>query len=1151
MPGEPRPNSERAKTKTTTISTSFVAETSEVAAMVNVTRNRNWPIFWYELVQGALDYNDYRKGLPSVICIQEDKERVPLQEYINNPSARKIVRIEVRNFVSGESGLTPDNVALVAHKGGEGTLGQHGRGLTVGSTACLVGGLCEGISYSSIDRHGPWFGKGLMVKTRPDQVDANFALEYQRGAGLADPEETVIAVDSPSEQFLKTLRLLPWGFLLANPQYQFSRLAGTERAKKVSNIFTIYANSHSGIVPSSSVDLFSEEEIKAFGIKDFQYPSSAQLPRVEILPDSLARRDASGNPTNTIFSGGIRLQGYRPYALNWSFYGFDEADYSFRVGRGNDSIRSSGDPIGLITAALKKCDSPDIFLPILRASVGSNKCAESGVDTQVFTNLKPGVETAIKTAWTTLVEEMGFSGEEVYMTTSARLRDRAEAEGYKVVMLNSQAFAEVLTKDGYVKSVEDAFGVKKTSEDTGEMIRLNRLQEGVHIDYAASSLLRGLAFSNARVVTNEPGRLRLVLGSEAMSRFRGEFYELDTSVVDFAKDFLAGTGGHSRCEIIADDGEKGIVFEFSQSNSRQAETGSRVEIAIKRGEVISSGNKSVRVNLSAIGESVPFQDFQNQFNHRLVNLVDSSGRVSLERYLEQHRESGDVMEMILRRRIAEQQALAHGIEKTLAQLGRGKSSEGSRVMFGKGSVFDANGVSIHRDLLDVISSPPEDQSSLVHLLRTTLKRYCSPDVALNLGSRPGFIEYFVESIEAPYSDVSLSNYLNAADVAYGKQSGSKTITVNSSLPSGTYPIFGLIGHRPIGYNTRDNTHVSFLELPGKNLWAISSDQPIPSGLEIYFSKNNSPDISTPDSKEAGELVKREKLAPHWQNLVNALREDPNLSGKQRVDILLKAWGKAFTYNSNFDYLDSDNDKLASIVNGAEGVCAESARGFLALCRAAGIPSRLVVGRMTKFGRLVNGEDEHAFNQVFIDGNWIMVEPQGGVLNGYLDGGYKKAEKIDKEYQRLIKDIPKRKYLLRESLIMTKKTLALTSPLIAVMAAIDYIVPRLLTLSGVTLPHINSPLSGIFGTSGTARYGYTEPASPNHPLINLPGFEFPSLNPFENPQLFVIAILLGAIPAAMKLAEIRTQRHIGDQLEKNLESIRIEQEKKEANESESI
>jgi len=77
---------------------------------------------------------------------------------------------------------------------------------------------------------------------------------------------------------------------------------------------------------------------------------------------------------------------------------------------------------------------------------------------------------------------------------------------------------------------------------------------------------------------------------------------------------------------------------------------------------------------------------------------------------------------------------------------------------------------------------------------------------------------------------------------------------------------------------------------------------------------------------------------------------------------------------------------AEVAISREGDCSEHAVLTSAMCRAVGIPSRVVVGLVyvEQFGNRKNIFGGHVWSQVYIDGKWIGIDATGGFGAGHLE-----------------------------------------------------------------------------------------------------------------------------------------------------------------------
>lgn len=1056
------------------LETSFTSGTPEVQSMLTAVNEQKRPIFWYELFQGALDYNDWEKGRPSIECILEDGTRQSVRDI--SPEAQ-IAQIEVSNFTRDDEGLEPDNIRFIAHGGGEGTLGIWGRGLTVGATACLAGGLCEGISFSSRDKKGPWVGKGAIEITREDQTIPGFTLTYQR-IESGHPDQTVITVHEPSPVLVDNLRSLPEICLPANPSYQFVRLAGADRGPKHPNVFTVYAEGAQEVVEGPHA-FFSDGELKEFGVNVIA--SATEPLRAEILP----REFVTGHrvTTSLVFADGLQVNArqWRGYALDWSFYGFREGDYSSNPHRSHDSLTLEGDASGIIAATLRKCDRPEVFLQIIRACTDESKCEEGEIDKNRFADLGAGTKQAIAKAWGQFLAEKGFSEEEVLITESSPLKNRAESEGHKVVLLNSEAFLQAIKESTDSKMADETLGIKQEPKATGEHTRVTYLGAPRHIEFASENLVRALTYSEGIITIGGTNAINIEFGAAATRRFLGEFGELDLNIREFVTDFIAVFGSQAPLQIVIDDGKNAVTFECS-SNRYGDLVGSRVGISPKKGELVSSGHPAVRMTISPPQSEkmlILYSQFMERLTQDLSGLVDEKGQVSKDKYLDAHDAS------LLKGKIRKHRE---------ALVGAFLSLGGDRRLLPV-TALPVRTLSMRSGLEDNLSLASRERvlPKPIHEFSVELRRYFRPDIVVKFRGRPpGIKDYLIESIASPYSQISLEDYV-PIETDGGKDRADATITFNKTLPAGRYPIATMLGYRIVGFKTVSGANIQFSELQGKGMFLLNTSKEIPAGLTIYYQKEDRPDTNFPDDLERRQLVDVMKLDPGWSTLVQALREDTNLSGKQRLDVAMTAWIRAFTYNSEFGRRNRDNESFTDLINQAEGDCADCSRGFMALARAINMPSRFVRCQMPKLGKAVDGENLHAIVQSYIDGSWVTVEPQLSTFGSYLTEGYK-LEPIHSTYLDLIKGIPAGRTRIREK--------------------------SLLSVKGVSIASITAVVAG----AGLAifRGGASE-----IPILSLP----------YNPHMLGIALLLGgAISSGMvgvRLGGERMKRKILAQLAEKL------------------
>lgn len=1129
---------------------SYTARTPEVMAMLKTVQDRNSSVFWYELLQGALDYNNWSVGLPSIICVDNNGEPVNFFDYLKDPTPG-IQKVEVRNWIRmGEAnhpaGLTPDHVATIAHLGGEGTLGLHGRGLSIASTAALVAELAGNLSYESADRFGHWKGKAALTRQRLDSVDETLVLNYQR-ISREIAAETSISVENPSEDLLETLRILPRNFLPVNPQYQYALLEGGEQVTKFSNIFTVFANG--GAAEGERIAFFSDDECRQkFGLRNLAEIIPTQRPRAEILPDDLVGRE--GLTTRTAYCGGLKVYTYHDCALNWSFYGFDNARHPYMVARGRDSVAMDGDPDSLMAEVLRRCDHPEVFTRIFE-TVSQQTCAEGNIPRKVFTDFPEEVQAAIAQGWKVFCESRGLdSDRNVLITSSEMMAERVQEEGFNVVKINSGAFTDVLISLGLAQSAEEVIGAKEQAETANRVVihpPLNDARIGEIPYRLRDDLISGRVLLH---LNEQTGNIALVFKKNIPQQ--GDEFDpakdcesLGYDVWSLVRDFATISVGQIPGRVVALREGKGFLYEFEYGSGRSPLYGWTDQFfRVNRQQLDTAPSEDVRVEFLPNGFAgidpassavLVYRKLFQAFKEAYGDYLKSDGSLDVVKYTASKATDISLLEQRLAERKQElaeldqkRRQLGTAIERTIGILKR-QASEASDYIYDRDRA---------------------DEKSITRFgVLVSLKRLFSPDISLNMTRLSGPCEYFIGNILAPYSKVGFDQYHVTQDFPSHQQRGKATMTYHKPIPAGTHVLYGLVGMKPVGVYAPGGQEIQVAALPGKNMWAIHSVEPLSKGLKVYFEENNETDTSLPDEAETAQVLNINDLNEPWRNLVIVLRDDASLTDIQKTDILMLAWKNAFTYNSKFSRPYIEDRNFAPTVNAAEGNCADAARGFMALSRAVGIPSRLVSSQMARYKRVIEAEDSHAVNQNYLDGKWVLIEPQ--LSKGYLEGDFQSGE-IPQNYLDLLGQIPKGKIIPREAAgELIKESIFLLPPAIVASTALIF----LEKLAMYSIMYLTS------GSSETGEQAETAAETLDKaPLITLPAIDL-------TPEMIGLIVLTGALPVAyfagrktitgqaQKLAQRLLEPSAGrlrreaaekaragyiQELERQLESIKMEQ-----------
>lgn len=103
---------------------------------------------------------------------------------------------------------------------------------------------------------------------------------------------------------------------------------------------------------------------------------------------------------------------------------------------------------------------------------------------------------------------------------------------------------------------------------------------------------------------------------------------------------------------------------------------------------------------------------------------------------------------------------------------------------------------------------------------------------------------------------------------------------------------------------------------------------------------------------------------------------PNMTDKEKIVIMVEALCEKMTYNTQTPDVEdipragtsTDTEFWSSTYPVLKGICDDYAVAFSQICRAAGIPC------MTCTGTYPDRNEGHAWNLVYVDGEWLVVDP---------------------------------------------------------------------------------------------------------------------------------------------------------------------------------
>lgn len=932
-------------------------------------------------------------------------------------------------------------------------------------------------------------------------------------------DNTVITIYNPKAELLNCLATLPAYFLPANPRYQFCRIDRPKEMLDIPNEFAVFAKTDAG--KNMNSPFFTPEDLKEIGIPNLGMLSATEEPRVEVLPYDILPN--YGQPEiKYVYVDGLRVDtSYRKYALGWSFYGFREANSGYRARRSNNSLNFDGNVDDLMAMALRKCDKANIFYQILQNSVGDNKCEEGDISANKFQDLDKPTLQAISQAWKKFVETHELAGKEVYITSNKNddLAKMANEKGIHVIVINSEAMVQAITKAAGVKTVEETLRITKVAENTGETMINFRIDSDWHAKFACEGLVRTMAESRGRIVPTEPkpanpNTIRIVFDESSIENYRGSYHELPPYMKKFVEDMALAFGNQVTCRIAVNDGKENNYFILRMDDYYSGRINEDVRTNITKGQQAAESNQRgiiIDIIPDSNFKSEALDKFQNQLKDDLLKLTGPDGYIDPVLYAQSGEAStASILAAITAKKLAMEQ-----MERTIhATLNSANSSLATtRLAFNDyGSAADHAGAS---------------EVGYLALGNTFVKgliRWFRPDETITGLTN----EYIITSAASPFRSGDFKptwvNYPLAREI----KPGFKKMTINKPFPAGNHKLPFLAGYKPVAYHhSFSPTPISVQVDPAHKVYNFTVDRFLPSGLQIYYEIDNSIDNTPPSPDDTRQILTNIYDLPSiWQDLIIELKES-NLTDKQKADIILTAWSRTLSYSDDptLDEIYKSKGAIDTVRVLSEGRvnCGYASWVASALARAVGIPTQHLGSLYATLGRVVEDHDSHAINRWFLGGQWVYIEPQGG----YISKQYR-IDPIDKRFIDLINRLPRKVMTPAYAARMSKHMLALYSPLIA---AAPVVLAAYSAIGWKALEFLND--RGIIQTFGETQ-STNVPANISFPF-NLP--DLPAVNlPYISPETWAIALLLGEIPIALKLGEIRGKRLLAEKLQVEVNNL---------------
>lgn len=1044
------------------IPTSFVAGGEGVQAYIKaLRRGESTPI--YEQAQNQWDYNNDEMGPPLTYITTKKGQRISFPQLVrmSDKEFEKIKaacqKTEFINWIIPQKLFDPESLVYIAH-GNKGTLGSHGRGGKEAGAAFVVDGQASSLEYISSDRNGPWHGQTVMAIDEdhfPGSKTPAYTLGYQRFQPEKPLEQTSVIIHDPSEQFMIALRKLPDYFLLANPNYSGYRFNEVEKKIQKPNLFTVWAK-HPEESPINSTG-FSAGELNLIGLGPDQ-EEYREPPRVEILPETVVKKHGfQEGRTDRIFVDGLSMEASEYYALNWSFFGCGNGQHGYQAQRSTDSDYVRGNYNKLMARVLGKCTSSEVFTSIFENSLNDKECAEGkNLPGDEFINeisRNPLAITAMTEAWKNLSKSYKFD-DRIFVTASADSLSKAERKNIKAVKINSPILVKALHKFNIVEELEQAVDLPQDPTSTGEKNKQRRWYE----TFAERKLpmfraLKDIARNHGKIIFNPQGEI-VINFDKNLPAWVNSFSSLPWNVETLCQNCADYFGNKSQIKLVIDRGE-GKAFQIQQVVQENYYEPGFITIENFEQPINSTGEIRTVLTLGhkEMLDNRDYAAFHLDFKKLFDSLTSDGQTIDLEKLaktlspedLFEDALQGKSIELAkIKREIAnakrqanaELDAVQNQLKEVKRQLGLVEEDAGlispTRIGIHPNpeidgwrppkdfqrkymSLFSPNSALITSNG-NYLSSPqphqvPEIESfEDLHLyLKEKHDLLVQPDIKmLNGHLLPALIQDTLIcaqnktlSGEFAFEPIKVENHRSATrpGILMNKTIVAKTTTIPCP------PNCRVVGFYHPEKNIANQIKINYS--PDRGFYNFESQIEVTPGLEFYYEHDSDLKITgQPTPKERGQLADPKYLNPKWSELIQTVKiHQPPLTEKQKLDIALTAWLHAFRYDKD-PRIDAQyknlapEERAAVIVNNARGNCGYCSEGFTILCRLLDLPSTVLSGYLGKHGRFFPGPQNHGLSGVFINNEWVVIEPQ----RSYLSAGYKR-EVISKKFAEIIKQIP--------------------------------------------------------------------------------------------------------------------------------------------------
>lgn len=1023
MDNEPTPSIVRSE-----MPLSFTSGTSEVVKMTEAMKE-GWPGFWYELLQGAIDWNNWESGFPSIkVYYANNEEPVEYGAFLADRERgikHPVMKVDVVNHIDPVlGGMGPKNLFQLEHEDrgdDHSTMGVHGRGMKVAAVAGLSSGNAKRIIFSSyVDRMGAWTAEAIMKQPKADP-DASEMLFLEIESDLSQKcDTTTISVHEPNESLVEQLAELPEWFLPSDPTYPFYRLGEVKVGSR--NVFT-------ALVGGESANDYPR--INPFRLYE-DYPNNPldlEALRVEIL--DIPEPDESINTIfNTIYIDGLRVDvpGAK-FAFPYSIWR-NKRLARYTCDRSRDSRQLQGSPDQHIEFMLGVCDQPQVFEHLLTRIFQEGDALREAQLRLYGTYFEEKARDAMVAGLNGFLANHGINPEGLHLadsdyeqeqaieaclnsiqlprnwvrlihelvpdvglaeTTLAHMRIQAEREARQARAEAEQAQSEL------EKTRRRDEGIITSLSESGEVVRINEhFSPEEYLRSARVNLLGAMAMQHGRLKV-EPGKMTfngdtMPLGAEPVA-----VAELGSHWRDILS-HIAYALPNAQITLKYSDGNSiGVMFSAYSTRNQNA------LVMVSRGEldprVVKQGME-LSITFDNGDSGTPEQSFFNSVQSSYQEMIGEDGYLDRNKFIEVYGDRFPALLTIERaqRALEETQELLDRYNAVRSEVGLAPVGKGLHTSVpGRSIRLSGKGTTLFEFFGGEISEVHERQS-------------VQPDVEIIGPSIGKITPHLVEVC----SSIPQEKY-QIASLPFERRTSGLRLRINKPLEAGLQSIMCPLGYEPKAiYVEGALPEYTYARVPGAQYHVISFASKVPAGLTISYEKMRQADSSLPTEHETQELADFSLLDEHWQTLVQSIRDDSTLSTKNKLDILLTAWTRAFNYRNDqftFDTYKQERELgnittlNSKIINLGSGNCGYAESGFQGLASLCGIPIRAVFGFLMSHGGKVSlDKSSHAFNQAYLaeEQRWVWIEPQTGYIEATDSFG-----NIPDKYKQLILNVPEK------------------------------------------------------------------------------------------------------------------------------------------------